>query len=81
MSLTALAVAGVGVGNGVRSYLDRKAGTIATLKALGGSSQLVLKTYLLLVGGVALVAAAVGALLGALVLAIVNAILRSLVFN
>ena len=67
VSLTALAVAGVGVGNGVRSYLDSKAGTIATLKALGGSSRLVLKTYLLLVGGVALVAAAVGALLGALV--------------
>lgn len=67
VSLTALAVAGVGVGNGVQSYLDRKAGTIATLKALGGSSGLVWRTYLLLVGGVALVAAVAGALVGALV--------------
>ena len=67
VSLTALAVAGVGVGDGVRSYLDRKAGTIATLKALGGSSSLVLKAYLLLVGGVALAAAMLGALLGAAV--------------
>jgi putative ABC transport system permease protein len=67
VSLTSLAVAGVGVGNGVQSYLDRKAGTIATMKALGGSSRLVLKTYLLLIGGVALVAAALGALAGAAV--------------
>lgn len=67
VSLTALAVAGVGVGNGVQSYLDRKAGTIATLKALGGSSGLVWRTYLLLIGGVALVAASAGALAGALV--------------
>jgi putative ABC transport system permease protein len=67
VSLTALAVAGVGVGNGVQSYLDRKTGTIATLKALGGSSGLVWRTYLLLIGGVALAAAVAGALAGALV--------------
>ncbi|MFN7400143.1 MAG: ABC transporter permease, partial [Sandaracinobacter sp.] len=67
VSLTALAVAGVGVGNGVQSYLDRKAGTIATLKALGGSSALVWRTYLLLIGGVALAAAVAGALAGAAV--------------
>jgi putative ABC transport system permease protein len=67
VSLTALAVAGVGVGNGVKSYLDRKAGTIATLKAVGGSSGLVLRTYLLAIGGVAVVAAVAGALAGALV--------------
>ena len=67
VSLTALAVAGVGVGNGVQSYLDRKAGTIATLKALGGSSGLVWRTYLLLIGGVALAAATAGALAGAVV--------------
>lgn len=67
VSLTALAVAGVGVGNGVQSFLDRKGSTIATLKALGAPSGLVLRAYLLLVGGVALVAAAAGALAGALV--------------
>lgn len=67
VSLTALAVAGVGVGNGVQSYLDRKGTTIATLKALGASSALILRAYLLLIGGVALLAAAAGALAGALV--------------
>ena len=67
VSLTALAVAGVGVGNGVQSYLDRKGGTIATMKALGAPAALILRTYLLLIGGVALVAAAVGAIAGALV--------------
>jgi putative ABC transport system permease protein len=67
VSLTALAVAGVGVGNGVSSYLDRRAGTIATLKALGAPSRLILLTYLLVVGGVALVAALAGAAAGALV--------------
>lgn len=67
VSLTALAVAGVGVGNGVQGYLDRKGGTIATMKALGASSVLILRIYLLLIGGVALVAAAAGAVAGALV--------------
>ena len=71
VSLTALAVAGVGVGNGVQSYLDRKGGTIATMKALGAPSALILRAYLLLIGGVALVAAVAGALAGALVPTIV----------
>ncbi|MGL6042630.1 MAG: ABC transporter permease, partial [Sandaracinobacteroides sp.] len=67
VSLTSLAVAGVGVGNGVQSYLERRSSTIATLKAVGASSKLVTRTYLLLIGGVALVAAIAGALAGALV--------------
>ncbi len=74
VSLTALAVAGVGVGNGVQSYLDRKAGTIATMKALGAPTLLIRRAYLLLVGGVALLAAIVGALLGALVPYVVVAV-------
>ncbi len=74
VSLTALAVAGVGVGNGVASYLDRRAGAIATLKALGAPSRLIMLAYLLVVGGVALVAAIAGATLGAFVPAIVVAV-------
>lgn len=74
VSLTALAVAGVGVGNGVQSYLDRKAGTIATLKALGAPARLIRRAYLLLTGGVALAAAMAGALLGALVPYVVVAV-------
>jgi putative ABC transport system permease protein len=67
VSLTALAVAGIGVSDGVRSWLDRKSGTIASLKAMGASSRLVLSTYLLVVAGVGLAAAALGAVAGALV--------------
>ncbi|MFA7439534.1 MAG: FtsX-like permease family protein [Sphingomonadaceae bacterium] len=67
VSLTALAVAGVGVGNGVRAWLDTKNNTIATLKTLGASSRLIILTYLLLIGGVALLAALIGAAAGTLV--------------
>lgn len=74
VSLTALAVAGVGVGNGVQSYLERRSGTIATLKALGAPTRLIRRSYLLLVGGVALTAAVAGALVGALVPNVVVAV-------
>lgn len=65
VGLASLAVAGVGVGNGVRTYLDRRSATIATLKALGACSALIRRAYLLVIAAVALVAAFVGALLGA----------------
>lgn len=74
VSLTALAVAGIGVADGVRSWLDGKAGTIATLKVLGASSRLIVTTYLLLVAAVGLAAALAGALFGALVPAVVAAL-------
>jgi putative ABC transport system permease protein len=65
VSLTALAVAGVGVANGVRSWLDRKAGTIASLKALGAPSRAIVSAYLLIIVSVGLAAAIAGALAGA----------------
>jgi len=46
VGLTALLVGGVGVSNAVRSYLSEKTNTIATYKILGGSSQMILLTYL-----------------------------------
>lgn len=67
VGLTALVVAGVGVGNGVASYLDAKSGTIATLKSVGATSRLIFQSYLLQIGLVALVAVAAGAAVGALV--------------
>jgi putative ABC transport system permease protein len=39
VGLTALIVAGIGVGNGVASYLEARGGTIATLKMLGADSR------------------------------------------
>ncbi|MFN7175908.1 MAG: ABC transporter permease, partial [Thermaurantiacus sp.] len=67
VSLTALVVAGVGVGNGVASHLEAKSTTIAALKAMGASSRLIATTWLLQVGAVALLAALAGAGLGSLV--------------
>ncbi|HEX8534797.1 MAG TPA: FtsX-like permease family protein [Allosphingosinicella sp.] len=65
VGLTALIVAGIGVGNGVSSYLDGKRGTIATLKLLGASSRTIFLSYLLQIGIVALGAILVGLAFGA----------------
>lgn len=67
ISLAALAIAGVGVGNGVASQLARRTDTIATLKTLGAPRRLIARTYLLLILGVALAGALAGMLAGALV--------------
>ena len=66
VGLTALLVGGVGVGNAVRSYLETRVATIATLKCLGGSGPLVFRTYLVQVMILAAGAIALGLLLGAL---------------
>jgi putative ABC transport system permease protein len=65
IGLTALLVGGVGVGNAVKSYLDSRLTTIATLKCLGGPGPLVFQLYLLQVLGLALLAIAVGVAVGA----------------
>lgn len=67
VGLTALIVAGIGVGNGVTSYLDSKRGIIATLKLLGATSRTIFLSYLLQIGIVALGAILAGLIVGALV--------------
>ncbi|MDO9489233.1 MAG: FtsX-like permease family protein, partial [Sphingomonadaceae bacterium] len=67
VGLTALVVAGVGVGNGVASYLDAKSGTIATLKSVGATSGLIFQSYLFQIGLVAMAAVVVGSAVGAMV--------------
>jgi putative ABC transport system permease protein len=74
VGLTALVVAGIGVGNGVGSYLDGKRGTIATLKLLGASSRTIFLSYLAQIGLVAAGAIAAGLAMGALVPSLVVAI-------
>ncbi|MDQ3140541.1 MAG: FtsX-like permease family protein, partial [Pseudomonadota bacterium] len=66
VGLTSLIVAGIGVGNGVTSYLDGKRGTIATLKLLGATSRTIFVSYLLQIGLVAAGAILVGLAVGAL---------------
>jgi putative ABC transport system permease protein len=65
VGLTALVIAGIGVGNGVASYLDERRAGMATLKALGATSRTIFMTYFLTVGAVALAAILVGLALGA----------------
>jgi putative ABC transport system permease protein len=65
VGLTALLIGGVGVGNAVKSHLDRRRESIATMKALGASGRRVFAIYLAQVLLMALIGGAIGALLGA----------------
>lgn len=65
-ALVTLVTAGAGAAYGVRAFLDRRRSTIATLRMLGAPTRLIATTYLLLVLGVAFLAALAGAFLGAL---------------
>jgi putative ABC transport system permease protein len=66
IGLAALIIAGIGVSNGVSSYLRLKREGIATLKALGATSADIGRVYLLQIGLVTLLAVAAGLLAGAL---------------
>ncbi len=66
IGLAALVIAGIGVSNGVSSYLAQKRGGIATLKVLGATSGDIERIYLLQVGAVAVVAIVCGLVVGAL---------------
>jgi len=66
VGLTALLVGGVGVGNAVKSHLDRRRATIATLKALGASGRRVFAIYMTQVVILALIGGVIGAILGAI---------------
>ncbi len=66
VGLTALLVGGVGVGNAVKSHLDRKRDTIATMKALGASGRRVFAIYLTQVLILAALGGVIGTGLGAL---------------
>jgi putative ABC transport system permease protein len=67
VGLTALVVAGVGVGNGVASYLDSKSSAIASLKSLGATSTLIFQSYLAQIALVAAGAVVAGSIVAALV--------------
>jgi len=66
VGLTALIVAGVGVGQGVTGYLDAKRGVIATLKGLGASTREITASYLIQIGLVTLGATMLGLIAGGL---------------
>jgi len=65
VGLTALLIGGVGVGNAVKSHLDRRREAIATMKALGATGARIFSIYLLQVLAMALVGCAAGIVVGA----------------
>ena len=67
VGLTALLVGGGGVGNAARAFLLSRQTTIAMLKCLGASSQIVFTVYMIQAVVLAGIGALVGVLLGALV--------------
>ena len=62
--LTALLVGGIGVATGVRSWLEQRARTIATLRCLGAPAGAIFATYLIQVLGLALLGIVIGLLAG-----------------
>lgn len=64
VGLSALVIAGIGVGNGVGSYLAARRRSIAMLKVMGATARDVARIYLLQVGAVAGAAILVGLLIG-----------------
>ncbi len=67
VGLAALAIAGIGIGGGVSSYLEARRGSIATLKVLGAGSGDIARIYLLQIGAAALVGSLAGLGAGVLV--------------
>jgi len=65
VGLTALVVGGVGVGNAITAYLQRRRETIAVIKALGGSGRFIFRIYAVQIAALSLLALAVGLSLGA----------------
>ena len=66
VGLVALGVGGVGAGQAIGAFLDRKRNDIAILKSLGASGSFVFLVFFLQVMAVAMLATALGAAIGAM---------------
>ena len=64
VGLAALVIAGIGVGNGVGSYLGSKRASIATLKVNGADSGVIFRIYMMQILAVASVAILLGLAIG-----------------
>jgi putative ABC transport system permease protein len=64
VGLAALAIAGIGIGGGVSSYLAARRRSIATLKVLGATAGIVARVYLIQVALVSLVGIGAGLFVG-----------------
>jgi putative ABC transport system permease protein len=79
VGLTALLVGGVGVGNAVKSHLDRKRDAIATMKALGATGGRVFSIYLTQALIVAAIGSAIGLAVGATIPFIVTGLFGTVI--
>lgn len=68
VGLTAMAIAGIGIGGGVSSYLEARRNSIATLKVLGATSRDITRIYLLQLLAAAVAGSLAGLLAGILVM-------------
>ncbi|MDF8332364.1 ABC transporter permease [Novosphingobium cyanobacteriorum] len=64
VALAALSIAGIGIGNGVSSYLEARRGSIATLKILGATSADVARIFLLQIAAASAAGIAIGLAIG-----------------
>jgi len=76
VALAALAIAGIGIGNGVAGFLEARRGTIATLKILGATSSDITRIFALQIAAASLLAIAVGLALGLLATPLIGLALR-----
>ena len=65
VGLSSLLVGGIGVATGVRAWLEARAGTIATMRCLGGEERLIFAVILIQVLGLCSVGVAIGVMAGA----------------
>ena len=78
VALAALAIAGIGIGNGVNSYLETRRGSIATLKILGASSGDIARIYLLQLAAAASLAILAGLVIGVSITPLIGKALEGL---
>ena len=78
VALAALAIAGIGIGNGVTSWLEGRRASIATLKVLGATSSDIVRIFGMQVALAALAGIAAGLIAGVLVTPLVGIALGAL---
>lgn len=78
VALAALLIAGIGIGNGVSSYLEARRGAIATLKILGATGADVARVFLLQLGVAAGIAIVLGLVLGVATTPLIGLALKGL---
>ncbi len=74
VGLASLVIAGIGVGNGVGSYLEGKRNSIATLKVTGADSGIIFRIYMMQIFTVAALAIAAGLVVGCLMPSAIGAL-------